>query len=83
MMTYERMLEFTEGYMKDDGNGMLMVRAPNETPLGLRLIDTKKNVDGSWTASLLEMAPDGSFTPREQRITLLSYRGYWLVDTVK
>ena len=83
MMTYERMLEFTEGYMKDDGNGRLMVRAPEETPLGLRLIDARKNMDGSYTASLLEMTPDGSFTPREQRITLLSYRGYWFVDTVE
>ena len=83
VMTPQHFQEFVDDSMIADEQGKLMVRIPEETQFGLRLVDAKKNMDGSWTASLLEMAPDGSFTPREQRITLLSNMGVWFVDNVQ
>ena len=61
-----------------------MYRVPEGDPVLLRLVGVEQNPDGSWTASLLAMAPDGSLTPApDKRITVTAAGGYWFVDSVE
>lgn len=83
MMTPEQMEAFAAVNLQFDVDDKLMFHVPETAPTLLRLVGAEKNVDGSYTASLLEMAPDGSFVPREQRITLKSIFGSWFIDRVE
>ena len=80
IMTEEQIGIFLDGKLKSDANGMTMYRVPEQGPVLPRLAGVEKNEDGSWTASLLDMTPDGSFTPREERITMQESEGSWFVD---
>lgn len=82
VMTEEQIDSFIDGKLKSNANGMTMFRVPEDDPVLPRLIGVEENEDGSWTASLLDMAPDGSFTPREERITMEEYEDSWYVDSV-
>ena len=73
---------FTADCLKSDKDGKLMYRVPEKTPNLLRLVDVVMNMDGSWTASLLVITPDGRLIPWEQRITLESYMGRMVVASV-
>ena len=83
VMTPGEMSAFIDGSLISGKGGKLMIRVPEEEPLLLRLVGVEKNADGTWTASLLEITPDGNFIPREQRITLVSSGGFWYVDSVE
>ena len=82
VMTEGEIENFIDGKLKSDANGMTMFRVPEEDPVLPRLTGVEENEDGSWTAFLLDMAPDGSFTPREERITMEEYEDSWFVDSV-
>ena len=69
--------------LKDDGQGHVMYRVPEEELPLLRLVGAEENEDGSWTASLLEMRADGGTASLEMRITLQRYGGRWVVDAVE
>ena len=73
---------FTADCLKSDEDGRLMYRVPEKTPNLLRLVDVVMNMDGSWTASLLVITPDGRLIPWEQQITLESYMGRMVVASV-
>lgn len=81
VMTEGQVEVFLDGKLQSDENGMIMFRVPEEeNPVLPRLTGAVDNGDGSWTVSLLDMAPDGSFTPREERITLEESEGGWYVN---
>ncbi len=82
VMTEKQIGTFLDGKLKSDANGMILYRVPEEVPVLSRLVDVKANEDGSWTAFLMDLAPDGSFTPREERITMVESEGDWFVDDV-
>lgn len=82
IMTDGQIDTFLDGKIKSDAKGMIICRVPEEDAVLSRLVGVEKNEDGSWTASLLDMSPDGSFTPREERITMAEAMGYWFVDGV-
>ncbi len=68
---------------RPDEKGNLTYRVPEkELPL-LRLVGVEENENGSWTASLIEIAPDGSLTPRQDTVTLTKSHGYYLVADIQ
>ena len=84
VMTEEQTAVFLDGKLQNDEDGNVMYRVPEEEdPVLARLVGAVKNEDGSWTASLLDKAPDGSYTPREETIIMKEIDGAWYVDGVE
>ncbi len=71
----------SEPFSTDRGD-KVMVRVPKEDQSLSRLVDLEENEDGTWTAYVVEMAPDGVFTARKDRVSLEKY-DWWLVAGVE
>lgn len=76
-------LFMTNGTFWNDEKNHLMYRLPEEPNQLSRLVGLEENEDGSWTAQIMEMAPDGSLTPRKDRLTLEEDDGWWIVTGVE
>ena len=81
VMTGEEAGRFRAGKLHND-NGKLAFRVPEENPALVRLCGAEEAEDGTWTAHVLVMEPDGSMTPRDDRITLEERGGAWYVSGV-
>ena len=84
VMTPELASDFlSSGMFWNDLENHLMYRLPKEPNRLSRLVGLEENEDGTWTAHVMEMAPDGSFTPRKDRLTLEEDDGWWFVSGVE
>ena len=84
VLTDRQCEEFLGDSFREDADGNVMYRVPEGDPVLLRLVGVEQNPDGSWTASLLAMAPDGSLTPApDKQVTVTAAGGYWFVDSVE
>ena len=77
LMTEQQMELFMSGSFRQDIIGELMYRVPDGNQPLARLTGLEKNADGSWKATVLEMAPDGSYTTRKDRVTIEPYGNDW------
>ena len=60
-----------------------MVPVPEEDLILERFYGLDPNPDGTWTVHVYVCSPDGSFTPREDKITLEERGGNWYLAAIR
>lgn len=77
LMTEQQMELFMSGSFRQDIIGELMYRVPEKNQPLARLTGLEENADGTWMATVLEMAPDGSYTTRKDRVSFEKLTNDW------